>query len=197
MPAPSPPNRIQRDGPPRPEADGSLEALALKLLEARRGKRAWAPPSGAGRMVERIVDASLGRAGSDGSGTRRMAAMLASLRLRWPQIVGEKLAALCQPDALRKDALVLRTSSAAAPLLQMRAGELLGLVALAGGPQLKKLVLVRAPLHTASRRSGGVRARPLAAAEAAELDRRLEPVGSARLKEAIRNLAILARQEAG
>lgn len=164
------------------------EALALRFLEARRGRRIQQPPPTVARLLERRLE-------TDPKAARRAGAALATIKLRWPEIAGEKLARLCQPEAVRKDTLVLRTTSAAAPLLQMRATEILGLVALAGGPPLKKLSLVRAPLSAIGTPPPRRAPRPLPAARAAELERKLETVAAARLKEAVRALATLAGQD--
>lgn len=164
------------------------EALALRFLEARRGRRVQQPPPTVARLIERKLE-------TDPKASRRAGAALATIKLRWPEIVGEKLARLCQPEAVRKDTLVLRTTSAAAPLLQMRATEILGLVSLAGGPPLKKMSLVRAPLAAIGSPPPRRALRPLPAAKAAELDRKLESVAVARLKEAVRTLATLTGQD--
>jgi hypothetical protein len=172
-----------------PAASTADEELALRFLEARRGRRVQQAPPTLSALIERQMSrADDGASGAAGA-ARRQAASLSRIKLRWPQIVGEKLAGVCQPEALRKDTLVLRTTSAAAPLLQMRATELLGLVALAGGPPLKKLAFVRAPLSAIGPAPRKRIPSPLPAAAAAELEARLAPVEAQRLKEAIRTLA--------
>lgn len=167
---------------------GAELELAQRFLEARRGRRVQQPPPTLATLIER-------RLSQDPSTARRAGATLARLKLHWPQIVGEKLAGVCQPEGLRKDTLVLRTTSAAAPLLQMRATEILGLVALAGAPPLKRLAFVRAPLASLSPPPRAHPPRPLPAAAAAALEARLAPVEAARLKEAIRKLATVVEQD--
>ena len=85
------------------------EALALRFLEARRGRRIQQPPPTVARLLERRLE-------TDPKAARRAGAALATIKLRWPEIVGEKLARLCQPEAVRKDTLVLRTTSASSTL---------------------------------------------------------------------------------
>jgi hypothetical protein len=194
-PRPMPQSATVPSLPAPPALSSGEDELALRFLEARRGRRIQQAPPTLSALIERqMTKAEAGASGAAGA-ARRMAASLSRIKLRWPQIVGEKLAGVCQPEALRKDTLVLRTTSAAAPLLQMRATELLGLVALAGGPPLKKLAFVRAPLSAIGPPPRRRAPRPLPAAAAAELEERMAPLDDARLKEAIRTLATVLAQD--
>lgn len=87
----------------------------------------------------------------------REAPRIGDLQARWREIVGDKLAAVSQPDAVRAGTLTLRVASAAAPLLTMRSKEILGLLALSGRGDVKRLSFVRAPLKHSHASSGSAR----------------------------------------
>jgi hypothetical protein len=111
------------------------------------------------------------------------------LQMRWGDIVGAKLASVCQPDAIKGETLVVRVVAAAAPLLSMRSTEIIGLVRLAGGSRIKKLSLVRGPLHTKLRAAKPAPHRKLTATEQRILDEQLEQVAQPGLKAALARLA--------
>jgi hypothetical protein len=103
-----------------------LEAAAARALDARRGRSAIAPAPHAGRFAAAIVSPLLKGAG----------ASLADLQRAWPEIVGERLAGLTQPDKLQRSeggaTLVVVAHASAAPFVQHQQGLIIERANLAG-----------------------------------------------------------------
>jgi hypothetical protein len=171
------------DGPPRHAlADPQSEAMASAYLGVRRGKPMRSGPPSLAQTVRALLPDAVRKAGP---GVRE-------LQVRWSDIVGEKLASVSEPDAIKGESLVLKVAAAAAPLLQMRANEILGLVRLAGFDRVKKLSLIRAPLirsNLAKEASARTRAQPLDAQARRQIESELESVQDEKLKQALLNLA--------
>ncbi|MFM1976389.1 MAG: hypothetical protein RL145_1235 [Pseudomonadota bacterium] len=159
--------------------DAQLEVAATAWLSGRRGKPVWSGPPPVARLIANLVPPDQRKAGM----TAR------ELQGRWAEIVGDKIATICQPDQIKGETLVLKVVAAAAPLLSMRATEIVGLVRLAGASKIKKLSLVRAPLKQAIKAPVKATNRKLNATEQRKLDEQLEQVTQPSLKAALTRLA--------
>lgn len=159
--------------------DPALEVAATAWLSQRRGRAMWAGPPTLARVIATMVPQDQRKSGMS----------VRELQGRWAEIVGEKIATICQPDQIKGETLVVKVVAAAAPLLSMRSAEILGLVRLAGANKIKKLSLVRAPLKQAPMASTKVANRKLNASEQRKLDEQLERVTQPSLKAALTRLA--------
>jgi hypothetical protein len=159
--------------------DASLEVAATAWLSQRRGKPVWAGPPPVARLIANLVPQDQVKSGM----TAR------ELQARWAEIVGDKIATICQPDQIKGETLFLKVVAAAAPLLSMRSAEIVGLVRLAGASKIKKLSLVRAPLKQAAKAPATTTKRKLNATEQRKLDEQLEQVTQPSLKAALTRLA--------
>jgi hypothetical protein len=168
------------------------EEDALRILAAKRTRRAPRPPPAVGGSLApliRSLDERFGK-GPDG------------LRARWREIVGEALALRTEPVKLTKPrqgdgggVLELKVDGPAAALIQHQAPEILARVNLfMGAGTVARLRVVQGPIRRAppaaaraadSRRR---RAQPLDAAAEAELDSGLSRVPDGPLKTALRRL---------
>jgi hypothetical protein len=164
------------DRPPPP--DPATEAAAAAWLTRRRGRPLRSPGRRLGALIENVAPARETKPGP----------RLSELKARWREVVGEKLAGVCEPDAIKGASLSVRVIAAAAPLLQMREKEIVGLVALSGWTGIKRLTLVRAPL-TSAKAPAAPRPRMLDAAERRALDAQLAQVENSALKAALTRLA--------
>lgn len=170
--------------PPLPERsslalDPAYEAAATAWLSARRGKAVWSGPPPIARMIENLIPPDQRKGGMT----------VKELQSRWRDVVGEKLASICQPDAIKGETLVVRVVAAAAPLLAMRTNEIVGLVRLAGASRIRKLSLVRGPLMSRAQAKSARTHRKLTATEQRKLDEQLEQVSQPGLKAALARLA--------
>jgi hypothetical protein len=172
--AKQPPNQPQELG-----FDPHIEAAATAWLGQRRGKPTWSGPPPLAKLITTLIPVEERNAGLS----------VKSLQQRWGEIVGEKLASICQPDQIKGETLVLKVAPAAAPLLTMRSAEIIGLVRLAGGSKIKKLTLVRAPLKSTNATAPMRSKRQLDASEQRKLDEQLEQVTQPSLKAALTRLA--------
>jgi hypothetical protein len=118
-----------------------------------------------------------------------------TLASRWPEIVGARLAAVTSPVRVSRGktggVLHLRAPSAAAPMIQHAAEHILERVNLASGSRIKSIRIVHtaAPAQVAIRR-----VRPLTPEERAALVRRLAPIQTQAVRNALAELgeAVLA-----
>ncbi len=159
--------------------DPKVEVAAAAWLSQKRGKPVWAGPPTVARLIANFVPQDQRKSGMT---TRE-------LQGRWAEIVGDKIATICQPDQIKGETLVLKVAAAAAPLLSMRSAEIVGLVRLAGASKIKKLSLVRAPLKQAVKAPATATKRKLNATEQRKLDEQLEQVTQPSLKAALTRLA--------
>ncbi|MEN9855283.1 MAG: hypothetical protein RL186_718 [Pseudomonadota bacterium] len=159
--------------------DPRIEALATTYLTHRRGKAQWSGPPSLAKLAARLVPE---KARASGIG-------ISQLSLRWRDIVGDKIASISQPDAIKGETLVIKVVAAAAPLLTMRSAEIIGLVRLAGANKIKRLSFVRAPLSNLQPQRTPPRAAPMDAAAQRARDKMLEQVETPELKDALRRLA--------
>jgi len=143
--------------------------------ERRPGFRA------AGASVSRIVAPIVARHGGG---------VLARLKSDWAAIVGPELAGSIWPEALaRGGTLKLRVLSTKALEIQHRAPSVIERVNLFFGREaVTRLALVQGPLPLAQTPSSRNAARPLAATEAAALDRQLSDIGDPELRQALDRL---------
>lgn len=154
------------------------EELALKYLSKKRGKFVKMIPRNLGEITSNIIPSSK----TDKS------KYLKQLKDKWPEIVGEKIAKLCFPEAIKGKNLILRTIGAATPLLQMRANEILGLSSLASGVNLSKLSFVQTKLEIRKDKKNNLK--PLDAEQSQAIEEKLAKIENKRLKNAIRMLNI-------
>jgi hypothetical protein len=109
-----------------------------------------------------------------------------TLASRWAEIVGARLAAVSSPVRVSKGksggVLHLRAPSAAAPMIQHAAEHILERVNLASGSKVRSIRIVHtaAPVEVKARST-----RPLAPAEREALVRRLAPVRTAAVRDAL------------
>lgn len=157
------------------------EELALKYLTQNRGRAIYEPTGKLSKFAAKVV----------GAPKNPNAQRLQTLKLRWREIVGDNLANICAPEAIRAKTLVLRANGAATPLLHMRANEIMGLAALACGAHFAKLSFVQAPL----RAKPTPKPKPLDAAAMQAFESKLAKVQSEGLKNALRqfNAAVQSR----
>lgn len=151
------------------------EAIAIKFLEKKRGRGLYSPEKALGKCLSGFENK--GKSGNNKS--------LQALKGNWTNIVGEKLAALCTPEAIKGKSLVLRAIGAATPLLQMRNREILGLASLASGVNFTKISFIQAKLEKPQKNRAFT---PLDAAQSNEVENRIANIQSDRLKNAIRML---------
>lgn len=164
---------------PQANLDPELESLATSYLGVRRGKPQWSGPPTLAKLTTRLLPQSE-RSGGVG---------VAQLQARWKEIVGDKIATISSPDLIRGETLVVKVVAAAAPMMAMRAEEIIGLVRLAGAVKVKKLTFVRAPLTKAGGSTKVATKRPLNALEQRALDQHLQRVQTPDLKAALKRLA--------
>ncbi len=150
------------------------EEAALRYLQLRRGRGIYDSAHKVSKIAEKFV----------GEPKSKNAASLRLLKLRWQEIIGEQLAKLCHPEAIRGKTLVLRANGAAVPLLNMREKEILGLAALGCGVHFAKLGFISAPLQKPQPIKA--KPKPLDSAASIELERKLDRVQSEGLKKALR-----------
>jgi hypothetical protein len=91
--------------PAKPDFDPAVEAVAATWLTQNRGKPQWAGPPSLSRVVTNLIPYAERKAGF---GVR-------DLQSRWPEIVGEKIASISQPDSMKGETLVIKVAAAAAP----------------------------------------------------------------------------------
>jgi hypothetical protein len=129
---------------------------------------------------------------------KRRAGALARLKSDWPAIVGPAWAQVSWPAALGRDgALRLRVVPAAALDLQHRAPLIIERITLYfGRPVAARLLFVQGPLPLAPPPAAAAPLRPLAAAAAQALDRRLAQIPDPDLRAALARLgrAVLAAE---
>lgn len=152
------------------------EELALKFLSKKRGKMVNMMPRNLGDIARNLVP----NAKTDKN------YQLKQLKNKWPEIVGEKIAKLCQPEAIKGKVLVLRAIGAATPLLQMRNNEILGLSSLACGINFSKLSFIQTKLSVENNNKNKLK--PLDAIQTQEIEEKLANIENKRLKNAIRML---------
>jgi hypothetical protein len=140
--------------------DPRLEAAATRLLEQRRGRAAIAAPPRAGGLATSLLAPLLKDRGVG----------LGDLRRRWPEIVGERLAGLTQPEKLQAGAegsvLTVRAHASAAPFVQHQAKLIIERANLAGAKVSALQIKQGAPSVRAPSNVGQVQ-RPLSPEEEA------------------------------
>jgi hypothetical protein len=159
LPLPAP---IRR---PTEPVDDALEAAAARALEFSRGKAAYrgAPPQ-AGAIANRVLKPIL---------PARLSLSLHELRLRWREIVGEKLAPMTEPEKIAGGAagraLTVVASGPAAPFVQHQIPLILERCNLAGA-DIKSVQIKQGVV----RRPSMVNVRPFAAPLSADQERALD-----------------------
>jgi hypothetical protein len=112
-----------------------------------------------------------------------------TLKSRWTEIVGLKLAAITEPLRVSKSKggsiLHLRAPSAAAPIIQHAKDHILERVNLASGSKIKALKIVQT---AAPKQLALVIPRPLTPEQRAEMVKRLAPVKDSPLRKALGGL---------
>jgi hypothetical protein len=155
------------------------ERAAVARLTETKAVPAWRPGRPLGLAVSRTLAPILKQAGPARD----------TLASRWADIVGERLAAVSSPVRVSKGktggVLHLRAPSAAAPMIQHAAEHILERVNLASGSKIRSIRIVHtaAPAQVQTRR-----ARPLTPAEREALFRRLAPVRTPAVRDALAEL---------
>lgn len=158
-----------------------LEARASALLEARRGRAAIKAPPQAGAVAARILKPLI-PAGSKS---------LAEIKRQWPEIVGEKLAALTAPDKLTKGpdgaVLTLTVAGSAAPFVQHQTPLIMERLKLAGAAVIA-VTMKQGALPAKQKPNVRPLTVPLSAEAEKALKSALEPIDDDRLKAALLRL---------
>jgi hypothetical protein len=158
-----------------------LEEMALRLLEARRGRAHRLAPPRAGALAASLLRPLLPKDG----------ATLAELQRRWTDIVGEKLATMTEPEKLSRTAqgavLTIRVHAAAAPFVQHQAPLIVERCNLAGAG-LKGLQIRHGKLTGRPAPNIALLARPLDATEDGALVAGLDAIGDPKLRAALLRL---------
>ncbi len=156
------------------------EEAALARLASSRAIPAYRAAPPVGRALTRALAPLLKQAGP-APGT---------LAARWPEIVGERLAAVTEPVKVTPGrggaTLTIRAPSAAAPMIQHAADHIIQRVNLTGAASVKTLKIIQT-----SARSKAKTAPPQATmtrAERADLDRQLEGVETPAIRKALGDL---------
>jgi hypothetical protein len=173
---------------PLSPSDAREEAVALELLTRFRGKPQRVSGFQAGRAALYWLEGVSGeKAGAS------PAAMVAKLKARWPEIVGQRLADICRPERLSAGTLTLKCLPAAAPMLGATSAELVGLIRLAGFATVRGLRLVHVPKAAfdagAAKTGRRHRPKPLPASQQQGLDARLAAIDDPGLRQAMLRLA--------
>ncbi|MEO0981876.1 MAG: DciA family protein [Pseudomonadota bacterium] len=165
------------------------EAYARVRLRRQRGKPARPAAPGVGlaaRKALRSLDAPTG-------------SPLTTIKARWSEIVGERLAAVTRPEKISgggaSRTLTLRVAPAAAPLVQHQSETLRQRLSVAAGGTIAKIKIVQGAVGSAGA-AGRPQRRAVGAAERAELEARASGVDNQRLRDAIVALgaAMLSRE---
>ncbi|MDZ4761135.1 MAG: DciA family protein [Alphaproteobacteria bacterium] len=162
------------------------QAALARLSEVRARPAARAAPS-LGVAMHRALAPLLKEAGPAPD----------TLRARWPEIVGARLAAITEPVKVamsrRGGTLTIRAPSAAAPMIQHAAESILQKVNLASGSKIVALRIVQSTARQAVPVALPA-LRPLGPDERAALASAIAPIGNAALREALGGLgeAVLA-----
>lgn len=168
---------------------------ALRILATKRSRPARRPPPPAGRALTGLIR-ELDKKYGQGPG---------ALQARWKEIVGEQIAARCEPVKLIRArgstpaALEVRVAGAAAALIQHQAAEILSRVNLfLGDGAVTRLRIIQGPLRPkVAEAPKAVRKRitPLDAAKEAELAEGLADAPEGPMKSALLQLgrAVLRR----
>ena len=130
------------------------------------------------------------------------------LKARWPEIVGDTLAKLCEPVRVIKTrstaanpkggVLEIRVAGAYAALIQHQSAVLLDRINLyLGGRSIERLRLIQGPLTTPAKAPPPARPQPLSAAEELKLQQSLGDVPDEKLKKTLLLLgrAVMKRQK--
>jgi hypothetical protein len=173
---------------PLTPADTREEAVAMELLTRFRGKPQRVSGFPAGQAALHWLEGISGeKAGAS------PAAMVAKLKARWPEIVGQRLADVCRPERLSAGTLTLKCLPAAAPMLGATSVEIVGLIRLAGFASVRGLRLVHVPKSAFDAGATGKgrrhRPKPLPASQQQALDTRLAAITDPGLRQAMQRLA--------
>lgn len=171
----------QPSGPDQRERDEALlrEAEARLRLRNMRGKRQFPPAPSIGMAARKAVRPALkGHKGSP----------ISVLKSRWKEMVGDKLAPLCEPIKFSgkpgKRTLTLKVLPAAALLIQHQSETLRQRISASAGGDIVKISLIQGALsksHIADRKT----TRKLTASEKQELEKSLEHIEEPGLREAL------------
>lgn len=167
------------------------EQAAIARLESVRTKKLWTPASPLHKAMHKAI-APLIREYGPAAGT---------LAARWPEIVGERIAKICEPVRLAPSktghTLYLRAPSAASTLIQHAADTIIDRVALATGAKIKsiKIVQTAAPKKAAANPAARSR-RDITIQERQEIVNALANINSPVVRNALAELgeAVLASQ---
>jgi hypothetical protein len=166
---------------------------AVRILAAKRTRRAPRPPPRAGGSLTGFIKALDDRFGRGADG----------LKARWREIAGETLARRTEPVKLSHPrggggaVLELKVDGPAAALIQHQAADILARVNLFLGPgTVARLRIVQGPVRRTLEQAGAInaaqvrrrRAQPLDAGQEAELEAGLARAPDGPLKTALRRL---------
>jgi hypothetical protein len=178
----------------------SLEE-SLRILRTTHTKRAPRAVPSVQKQVQPLLKSFAARfeANDDGSG---------KLKNRWPEIVGESLAKVCEPVRIikgrqtaanpRGGVLEIRVAGAYAPLIQHQSATLVDRVNLyLGGKPIERLRLIQGLLTRPQKTPPPPRPQPLSAADEVQLLGLLDDVADAKLKASLLRLgrAVTQRQK--
>ncbi|MBI1359756.1 MAG: DUF721 domain-containing protein [Alphaproteobacteria bacterium] len=156
------------------------EEAALARLSETRAIPAYRSAHPVSRALTRALAPLLKQAGP-APGT---------LAARWPEIVGERLAAVTEPVKVSPGrggaTLTIRAPSAAAPMIQHAADHIIQRVNLTGAASVKTLKIIQTSART--KPAAAAVSAPLGRAERADLERRLDGVEAPAIRKALAEL---------
>jgi hypothetical protein len=156
--------------------DPTNEQLALKILSAKRGRGINDGAKDLGKIAQSFAP----------NAKSEKIKQLQNLKNQWRDIMGENIAKLCTPEAIKGKTLCLRVIGAASPLIEMRKREILGLATLASGTELSKLQMIQSKLTKPDDKN--LKLQPLDAQQSQMVEEKLAPLSNERLKNALRLL---------
>ncbi|ESQ76801.1 DUF721 domain-containing protein [Asticcacaulis sp. AC402] len=180
---------------------------SLRILRTNRTRRAPKAPPPVQKQVQPILKSLEARfKGLDDPAHK--------LQRRWQEIVGDKLARLCEPVRVIKGrpgsaagsppgsphggALEIRVQGAYAPLIQHQSGALIDRINLfLGGKSVERLRIIQGPLATKPRTPPPPKPQPLTAAEDLALQQELGDVSDEKVRTALLKLgrSVLRKQK--
>jgi hypothetical protein len=171
---------------------------AVRILRTTHTKRAPRAGPTVHIQVQPLVKSLQARfeANDDGSG---------KLKARWTEVVGERLAKLCEPVRIikgkgRPGTLEIRVAGAYAPLIQHQSQVVIDRINLyLGSGSVDRLRLIQGPLSVKPKTAQPPRPMPLNAAEELRLRDSLADVGDDRLRETLLKLgrSVLQKSKRG
>ncbi|RIJ32929.1 DUF721 domain-containing protein [Henriciella mobilis] len=177
----------------RSSLDPLEEARARIALRYQRGKRADALPDSFGKLALQIARKKVPDKGP----------AIGRLKLLWPEIVGEQLAKVCEPEKIgasgkgKGRVLSVKCIPAASTMVQHQSETIRQRVAASLGGDIREVRITQGPLTRGGMPAARKRKRPLSADERKFLDESVASIEDPALRKAILALgeAVLTTDE--